>query len=55
MPSDQTQAFNRYIELMNQANVVLGRLIGTLHLQAEKVELRFHWLLTPRTLAGAHR
>jgi hypothetical protein len=37
MPQDQTPAFNRYIELMNQANTVLGRVISVLHMQTAPI------------------
>ena len=45
MPADQAHAFNRYIEQMNQANVVLGRVIGVIHMQAEALEQREAWLV----------
>ncbi len=44
MPSDQIRTFNRYIDLMNQANVVLPRLIHVLAAQVEMIELRQAWL-----------
>ncbi len=44
MPSDQIGSFNHYIGLMNQANVVLVRLIHVLAAQAEMIELRKCWL-----------
>jgi hypothetical protein len=46
MPSDQSKAFNFYIDQMNLANRVLGNVISRLHAQAEKVELRWYWLLS---------
>jgi hypothetical protein len=46
MPADQAPAFNRYIDQMNLANRILGHCISRLHELAEKVELRWHWLLT---------
>jgi len=45
MPSEQLKAFNRYIELMNQANRVLGHLITALYHQARELELREAWLI----------
>jgi hypothetical protein len=45
MPQDQTRAFNRYIQLMNQANVLLGRLISVLHMQVEALQTREAWLI----------
>jgi hypothetical protein len=44
MPPDQFRAFNRYIDLMNQANVTLPRLIHVLAAQVETIELRKCWL-----------
>lgn len=46
MPPDQSNTFNRYIELMNQANVVLGRVISIQHMDVQKLQLRFNWLLS---------
>ena len=46
MPQEQAKAFNYYIDLMNKANGVLGRLVSHLHVEAEKVELREGWLLS---------
>jgi hypothetical protein len=46
MPQEQSNAFNHYIELMNQANVVLGKVIGVLHMQAEMLEQREAWLVS---------
>jgi hypothetical protein len=45
MPREQTSAFNHYIELMNQANVVLGKIIGVISFQAEALEQREAWLV----------
>ena len=45
MPADQAPAFNRYIEQMNLANVLLGRLISVLHLQVEALQTREAWLV----------
>jgi hypothetical protein len=45
MPQEQSRAFNRYIELMNQANVPLGRLISVLDLQVEALQTREAWLV----------
>ena len=45
MPREQTNAFNQYIELMNQANVVLGKIIGVISFQAEALEQREAWLV----------
>ena len=45
MPPDQAHAFNRYIELMNQANRVLGHVIAALAMQTEKLEQREAWLI----------
>jgi hypothetical protein len=45
MPSEQSHAFNRYIDLMNKANVVLGRIIGALALQTDALEQREMWLV----------
>jgi hypothetical protein len=44
MPQEQSRAFNHYIELMNEANRVLGVLINILFQQAEKVEMWQGWL-----------
>ena len=44
MPSDQYPAFNRYIDLMNQANAILPRLIQVLASQVDTIELRKCWL-----------
>ena len=46
LPPEQTRAFNLYIELMNKANLVHGRLISIQHLNIEKLQLRFNWLLS---------
>jgi hypothetical protein len=45
MPREQSNAFNRYIELMNQANVLLGRVISVLHMQVEALQTREAWLV----------
>jgi hypothetical protein len=45
MPQAQVPAFNQYIELMNRANVVLGRLIGAIAMQTEALEQREMWLV----------
>jgi len=45
MPQEQSNAFNHYIELMNRANVVLGRVIGVIHMQTEALEQREMWLV----------
>ena len=45
MPREQSPAFNRYIDLMNQANVLLGRVISVLHLQVEALQIREAWLV----------
>jgi hypothetical protein len=46
MPTEQTRAFNHYIELMNKANLALGRVIGVIHMQAEALEQREAWLMS---------
>ena len=38
MPPDQSRAFNHYIDLINQANPVLGRVISALHSHAREVD-----------------
>jgi len=45
MPPEQSHAFNRYIDLINQANPVLGHLITALYHQARELELREAWLI----------
>ena len=45
MPAEQSRAFNHYIDLINQANPVLGRVISHLHAHAREVELREVWLI----------
>ena len=45
MPQEQVHAFNRYIELMNQANLVLGKVAGVLDMQAQMIRLREAWLV----------
>jgi hypothetical protein len=45
MPQDQTRSFNHYIELMNQANLILGKVCGVLAMQAEVLEQREAWLV----------
>jgi len=45
MPQEQTRAFNRYIDLINTANPVLGHLITALYHQARELELREAWLI----------
>jgi hypothetical protein len=45
MPREQANAFNRYIELMNQANVVLGKVTGVLEMQTQMLRLRQAWLV----------
>ena len=45
MPQDQARVFNRYIELMNQANQVLGKVSGVLAMQAQMLCVREAWLV----------
>ena len=45
MPPDQAQSFNHYIDLMNRANLVLGRLISVIHTRVESLEQREAWLV----------
>src|SRR3990172_10618616 len=46
MPSDQVREFNRYIGLMNAANVQLGHLLTFIEGQVAALEAKFNWLLT---------
>jgi hypothetical protein len=46
MPADQTQAFNRYIGLMNVANRQFGIYIGLLARSAAELRLREAWLVS---------
>jgi len=46
MPPEQSHAFNRYIDLINQANRELALVIGMLERMAAELELREAWLVT---------
>ena len=45
MPPEQSSAFNRYIDLINTANPILGHLITALYHQARELELREVWMI----------
>ena len=45
MPQEQNRAFSYYIELMNRANLVLGKVAGVLAMQARMLSLREAWLV----------
>jgi hypothetical protein len=48
MPVNQAREFNRYIDLMNNANMRIGYLITVLLKEVEKLELRYNWSFTLR-------
>jgi hypothetical protein len=48
MPPGQVKEFNRYIDLMNGANMRLGYLITVLLKEVEKLKLRYDWSFTLR-------
>ena len=48
MPLSQAAEFNRYIHLMNAANMELGILVGLLNRAADVLEMRFSWLVCMR-------
>jgi hypothetical protein len=48
MPRDQRADFNRYIALINTANVHVAHLVTFVEKEVEKVELLMSWLLTLR-------